>query len=260
MISHETSVDGRQFAEYLAAHPIDVLKITPSHLGALLDAAGPERRVLPRRVLITGGEASTWELWPNPRGGVPAPQSLRPDRNDHRLAHVRPCRRQRSVRRRFGHGADWTAARQHRGPHRRRAARARPRGSARRTVDWRRGAVARLRRPGRTDGRPLHQEPVFDGPRGAPLPHGRPGAVPRRWQHRVRRPRRSPGEDPRVPRRARGDRGGSCAGTRASGRPSWSSAQDTPGDKRLVAYVVPSGGRPPVESSRDAASGIFPTT
>ena len=69
VISHETSVDGRQFAEYLAAHPIDVLKITPSHLGALLDAAGPERRVLPRRVLITGGEASTWELRARIRAG-----------------------------------------------------------------------------------------------------------------------------------------------------------------------------------------------
>jgi amino acid adenylation domain-containing protein len=69
VISHETSVDGRQFAEYLAAHPIDVLKITPSHLGALLDAAGPERRVLPRRVLLTGGEASTWELSARIRAG-----------------------------------------------------------------------------------------------------------------------------------------------------------------------------------------------
>jgi amino acid adenylation domain-containing protein len=69
VISHETSVDGRQFADYLAAHPIDVLKITPSHLSALLDAAGADRRVLPRRVLITGGEASTWELSARIRAG-----------------------------------------------------------------------------------------------------------------------------------------------------------------------------------------------
>ena len=71
VISHEISVDGRQFADYLAAHPIDVLKITPSHLSALLDAAGSTRRVLPRRVLITGGEASTWELSARIRAGGP---------------------------------------------------------------------------------------------------------------------------------------------------------------------------------------------
>ncbi len=69
VISHETSVDGRQFADYLSAHPIDVLKITPSHLSALLDAAGADRRVLPRRVLITGGEASTWDLSARIRAG-----------------------------------------------------------------------------------------------------------------------------------------------------------------------------------------------
>jgi amino acid adenylation domain-containing protein len=69
VISHETSINGRQFAEYLAAHPIDVLKITPSHLSALLDAAGSDIRLLPRRVLITGGEASTWELSARIRAG-----------------------------------------------------------------------------------------------------------------------------------------------------------------------------------------------
>ncbi len=61
VIDYETAMDGNLFAAYGKKHPIDVLKITPSHLGALLaipDAAD----VLPRRYLVTGGEASTWPL------------------------------------------------------------------------------------------------------------------------------------------------------------------------------------------------------
>ena len=48
-------------AEYFAAHPVDALKIVPSHLAALMSAERPER-VLPRRLLVTGGEALTWSL------------------------------------------------------------------------------------------------------------------------------------------------------------------------------------------------------
>jgi amino acid adenylation domain-containing protein len=60
VIRYETSMDGRGFARYLAEHPIDVLKITPSHLNALMMGGGPG--VLPRRYLILGGEALTWDL------------------------------------------------------------------------------------------------------------------------------------------------------------------------------------------------------
>jgi amino acid adenylation domain-containing protein len=60
VISHETSMDGNLFARSAAGRPIDVLKITPSHLSALLGAAGAA--VLPRRFLILGGEACSWEL------------------------------------------------------------------------------------------------------------------------------------------------------------------------------------------------------
>ncbi|HST62618.1 MAG TPA: amino acid adenylation domain-containing protein, partial [Longimicrobium sp.] len=51
----ERIADGDAFAAYLAEHEIDVLKITPSHLAALMggrDAAA----VLPRRCLVLGGE------------------------------------------------------------------------------------------------------------------------------------------------------------------------------------------------------------
>ena len=54
------SLDGNAFAAYAAKWPIDVLKITPSHLAALMAMNGVD--VLPRRFLITGGEASTWPL------------------------------------------------------------------------------------------------------------------------------------------------------------------------------------------------------
>ncbi len=61
VIDHEMALDGDLFAAYAREKGIDVLKITPSHLGALM-AAGDGRDVLPRRILVTGGEASTWGL------------------------------------------------------------------------------------------------------------------------------------------------------------------------------------------------------
>jgi amino acid adenylation domain-containing protein len=60
VISHETSMDGTLYAEYVARNTIDVLKITPSHLGAL--AAAGIGLVLPRRFLVLGGEAASWDL------------------------------------------------------------------------------------------------------------------------------------------------------------------------------------------------------
>jgi amino acid adenylation domain-containing protein len=60
VISHDVAMDGQLFAETARRRPLDVLKITPSHLGALLAGGGAD--VLPRRVLITGGEAARWTL------------------------------------------------------------------------------------------------------------------------------------------------------------------------------------------------------
>ncbi len=57
MLAPDTALDGRRFADYLAEHPVDYLKISPSHLMAL-QAGGGTARVLPRRGLIVGGEAS----------------------------------------------------------------------------------------------------------------------------------------------------------------------------------------------------------
>ena len=60
LVSPTIAADAAALAAELEAHPIDVLKITPSHLGALL--AAQDGRVLPRRWLVTGGERSTWDL------------------------------------------------------------------------------------------------------------------------------------------------------------------------------------------------------
>ncbi|MCY1015596.1 amino acid adenylation domain-containing protein [Pyxidicoccus sp. MSG2] len=48
-------------AEYFQRHPVDCVKLVPSHLSALLTAADP-RHVLPRKKLVLGGESSTWAL------------------------------------------------------------------------------------------------------------------------------------------------------------------------------------------------------
>ncbi|HVO61625.1 MAG TPA: amino acid adenylation domain-containing protein [Terriglobales bacterium] len=61
VIGYETAMAADRFAAYMQRHPVDVLKITPSQLGSLLTA--PEAsQVLPRKYLILGGEAASWDL------------------------------------------------------------------------------------------------------------------------------------------------------------------------------------------------------
>ncbi|HYD78841.1 MAG TPA: non-ribosomal peptide synthase/polyketide synthase [Paucimonas sp.] len=59
LIAEERAFDPDRFGEYMAEHRIDALKIVPSHLNGLLQAADPAR-ALPRRCLIVGGEATSW--------------------------------------------------------------------------------------------------------------------------------------------------------------------------------------------------------
>ncbi|WP_161806721.1 non-ribosomal peptide synthetase, partial [Pseudomonas syringae] len=61
LLSHEQAFDPDGFARYMAEHQVEVLKIVPSHLQGLLQAANPAD-VLPGQVLILGGEASAWAL------------------------------------------------------------------------------------------------------------------------------------------------------------------------------------------------------
>jgi amino acid adenylation domain-containing protein len=61
VIDYDTAMDGAAFRRRAAARPFDVLKITPSHLAALL-GEGDEAAALPRRWLVLGGEAAPWAL------------------------------------------------------------------------------------------------------------------------------------------------------------------------------------------------------
>ena len=57
VISQETALDPWALSDYFRDHPIDLLKIAPSHLATLQHAADAAS-LLPRRRLIIGGEAS----------------------------------------------------------------------------------------------------------------------------------------------------------------------------------------------------------
>lgn len=56
LLSADRVMDAEAFASYMAEHQVDILKIVPTHLSGLLQAAEPAR-VLPREALILGGEA-----------------------------------------------------------------------------------------------------------------------------------------------------------------------------------------------------------
>ena len=61
VVSQERSVDPDAIADYFQRHPVDCLKIVPSHLNALLTTSHAEH-ILPRKRLVLGGEACDWPL------------------------------------------------------------------------------------------------------------------------------------------------------------------------------------------------------
>ena len=71
IMAQERISDPEAAAAYFDEHQIDCLKIVPGHLAALLTCSHPAR-VLPRRLLIVGGEAS-------PRDGAMQVQALKPE-------------------------------------------------------------------------------------------------------------------------------------------------------------------------------------
>jgi len=75
LISAERAFDPDAFAEYMSRHQVDVLKIVPSHLQALLNAGTPED-VLPTSRLVVGGEATRWSLLEQVAGLKPGCQVL----------------------------------------------------------------------------------------------------------------------------------------------------------------------------------------
>ena len=85
------------------------------------------------------------------------------------------------------------------------------------------GLADGLRQPARADGGEVRAGPVrAAGPGRAAVSHGRPRALARGRAAGVRRPDRPPGEDPRLPDRARPRSRRSCATTTRS-RTAWSS-------------------------------------
>ena len=61
VVSQDKASDAEALAKYFQRYPVDCLKIVPSHLTALLAASGTQS-ILPRRQLILGGEAASWQL------------------------------------------------------------------------------------------------------------------------------------------------------------------------------------------------------
>jgi amino acid adenylation domain-containing protein len=61
VIDYETAMSPPAFATYMAAHPVEVLKIAPSHLAALLRGSAGGA-ALPQKYVIVGGERLTWDL------------------------------------------------------------------------------------------------------------------------------------------------------------------------------------------------------
>ncbi|MEM7674522.1 MAG: amino acid adenylation domain-containing protein, partial [Myxococcota bacterium] len=73
LLGEEAMGNARVLAQSLRAFPVDVLKIVPSHLTALLDSVGAEgaSALLPRRALLCGGEAFGRDLVDRVQGTVP---------------------------------------------------------------------------------------------------------------------------------------------------------------------------------------------
>jgi amino acid adenylation domain-containing protein/non-ribosomal peptide synthase protein (TIGR01720 family) len=61
IVSQERVTDPRALAEYFVRHPIDCLKIVPTHLASLLTSKASSS-IIPRQCLVLGGEAASWDL------------------------------------------------------------------------------------------------------------------------------------------------------------------------------------------------------
>ncbi|WP_410666178.1 non-ribosomal peptide synthetase [Amycolatopsis sp. lyj-84] len=62
VVPRSAATDPEELSAWMSDREIDCLKIVPSHLAALLNAADDPARVLPRRLLVVGGEACPIDL------------------------------------------------------------------------------------------------------------------------------------------------------------------------------------------------------
>ncbi|WP_327365123.1 non-ribosomal peptide synthetase/MFS transporter [Streptomyces sp. NBC_01217] len=69
-VARETAMDPVALAGYLADHPMDVIKLVPSHF-ELLAAHGDIGAVLPRKLLMFAGEALPWSIVERARAARP---------------------------------------------------------------------------------------------------------------------------------------------------------------------------------------------
>ena len=229
-------------------HPIDVLKITPSHLSALL-AGGDAAASCRGAGSSSAARRSSWDLVDRVRelGGVPDPQPLRPDGDDDRLVHdasspTGPGRTRRRRCRSAGRSRTPPATCSTT------ADDAVPEWARRRAVHRRRRRRARLHRPAGADGGALPLRPVrttgarmyATGDLVRRLPDG---------DARVPRPVGRPAEDPRLPRRAERGRGRAAQTTRRSERRVVVAARGQPrataGSSPTACRRLRHGGRPP---------------
>ncbi len=70
LVDDESGFSPLALAELFSQHPVDVLKITPSHLGGLLQAL-PDARLLPTALLVFGGDALSPALLAQVNGLAP---------------------------------------------------------------------------------------------------------------------------------------------------------------------------------------------
>lgn len=61
IVSQDRASDPEALTEYFQRHPIDCLKIVPSHLATFL-ASSASASILPHQCLVLGGEAASWDL------------------------------------------------------------------------------------------------------------------------------------------------------------------------------------------------------
>nr|QEO74621.1 condensation domain-containing protein [uncultured bacterium] len=62
VVTRERAASAEEMCDYFERHPVDCLKIAPSHLAALRAAAARPDALLPRRRLVLGGEVSHWSF------------------------------------------------------------------------------------------------------------------------------------------------------------------------------------------------------
>ncbi len=206
LVSRETAVDGNRLAARHrglrrhghAGHARHVAPAARSRLDGRPGAQGAVRR----------------------RGPAARPRRRAPGARGLAVERLRPHRDHGLVRRPSGLEGCWRRYRRHRQaarPHRQADRQhvdlpARPQpgagapGRRGRAVHRRRGPGPRLPGPARTS-RPSASSPIPSAPPGEPpVPHGRPRPLPPGRQRRVPGPRGPPGQDPRLPHRAGGDR------------------------------------------------------